>query len=188
MENNNTIHKPIKGYEGIYEVDTNGNVWSLDRNQIFKGTLSVRKGRKLKPTKKPNGYLVVTLSKDNIQKSCDIHRLVAETFLPNPDNLPQVNHKDEDKTNNRLENLEWCTAKYNTNYGTGKIRSSLKQRNDCKKSIKTAMFSLNGLLVGLFPSAREAARETKIPRTLIYKCCRGENKTAKGYKFKYVTI
>lgn len=181
------IRLPVKGYEGIYEADTEGNIWSIDRKQIFKGTESIRHGRKLCPHQSNSGYLYVTLAKNNKKQSVLVHRIIAETFLPNLNRLPQVNHKDENKLNNSIENLEWCDAKYNTNYGTGTIRRSISQKNDKNKSIQTAMFSLDGLLVGLFPSAREAARDTGIPKTLIYKCCRGENKTARGYKFKYIT-
>ena len=103
--------KPVVGYEGLYEVSNTGQIRSLKRNII------------LRPKKEPTGYLRCNLSLNKNVKTFSIHRLVAQAFLPNPDNLPEVNHKDEDKTNNRVENLEWCNHKYNMNYGTRNIRS-----------------------------------------------------------------
>ena len=96
--------KNVIGYEGLYEVSNIGNVRNVKRNTLLR-------------LSKNQGYIQVWLYKNGIRAGLKVHRLVAEAFLPNPDNLPQVNHKDEDKTNNRVENLEWCTAKYNTNYG-----------------------------------------------------------------------
>ena len=100
------VFKAIEGYEGLYEVSNLGNVKSLRRNKI------------LKPGKRPTGYLVVNLRKDNQSHWLAIHRLVALAFIPNTENLPFINHKDEIKTNNCIDNLEWCTAKYNNTYGT----------------------------------------------------------------------
>lgn len=102
------IWKPIEGYEGLYEISSYGRVKSLKRNII------------LIPKKEPTGYLRCNLYLNKNMKTVSIHRLVAQAFLPNPDGLPQVNHRDEDKTNNRVENLEWCTVKYNNDYGTRK--------------------------------------------------------------------
>lgn len=101
---------PINGYEGLYEVSSNGKVKSL------------KKGIFLKTETLPSGYLRVYLTKNKNSRHFMVHRLVAEAFIPNPDNLPQVNHKDEVKTNNSVDNLEWCTAKYNNNYGNRKER------------------------------------------------------------------
>lgn len=97
--------KNIIGYEGLYEVSNKGNVRNVRRNTL------------LKLSKNYYGYIRVALSKNGIKTWLRVHRLVAQAFLPNPDNLPQINHKDEDKLNNCVENLEWCTAKYNNNYG-----------------------------------------------------------------------
>ena len=116
--------RPIPGYEGLYEVSNLGRVRSVDRYVKSKGeSYWLRKGKMLSPTKDKNGYLKVNLSCNGKHNIIRVHRLVTEAFLPNPDNLPEVNHKDEDKTNNRVENLEWCDHKYNMNYGTRNIRA-----------------------------------------------------------------
>ena len=112
--------RPVVGYEGLYEVSNIGRVRSIDRYvKTCYGSYRLHKGKVLSPGIRPDGYLVVSLQ----YRMFRVHRIVAEAFLPNPDNLPQVNHKDEDKSNNRVDNLEWCTAKYNNNYGTARIRA-----------------------------------------------------------------
>lgn len=98
------IWKPVVGYEGLYEVSSYGRVRRVNKDLL-----------KLQNVK---GYNQVCLYKNGISTGLRVHRLVAQAFLPNPDNLPQVNHKDEDKTNNNVDNLEWCDNKYNNNYGT----------------------------------------------------------------------
>lgn len=103
--------KAIPGYEGLYEVSNKGNVRNVRRNTL------------LRLPKNNNRYIRVSLCKNGIKTGLTVHRLVAGAFIPNPDNLPEVNHKDEDKTNNRVENLEWCDHKYNMNYGTRNIRA-----------------------------------------------------------------
>jgi hypothetical protein len=114
------IWKAVKGYEGLYEVSSLGNVRSLDRviKSRHNGT-TVRKGRTLTPFYEENkGYYQVKLTKMGKSKTHRIHRLVALAFLENPFNCSDINHKDEVKTNNNVNNLEWCTRKYNNNYGT----------------------------------------------------------------------
>jgi hypothetical protein len=127
------IWKPIPGYEGYYEVSNTGKVRSLTRTVIMKdGKPRPIKGRELKP-KINNGYPTVNLSKNGTVKTIRIHRLVALTFIPNPDNLPIINHKDENKQNNNVNNLEWCTYEYNNNYGNNapakNIYKALKAKN-----------------------------------------------------------
>lgn len=110
--------RPISGLEGIYEVSSLGRVKSLAR---VAGNL-FRKERMLAPRKDGGGYLVVSIGLPYRYSNKRVHRLVAEAFIPNPENYPQVNHVDEDKSNNSVDNLEWCTAKYNMNHGTAKTR------------------------------------------------------------------
>ena len=110
--------KPIPGYEGLYEVSSYGRVKSLEKYRYNNGGKQLLKERILRPINNGNGYFMVRLYKNKTYKYYLIHRLVAEAFIPNPDNLPIINHRDEDKTNNVTDNLEWCDAKYNSNYGT----------------------------------------------------------------------
>lgn len=114
----NEVWKDIEGYEGKYQVSNLGRVRGLDRKNSMGKTV---KGRILKPRKTHAGYLRAHLCRDDRY----IHRLVAEAFIPNPNNLPQINHKDEDKANNSVDNLEWCTCEYNLSYGS---REDYKKR------------------------------------------------------------
>ena len=110
------VWKSIMGYEGLYEVSNLGRVRSLDREIVRYNGTHIKRGKMKAICNISNGYKGVNLCKDGKQKTHKVHRLVAQAFLPNPNNLPQVNHKDEDKTNNRVDNLEWCNNEYNINY------------------------------------------------------------------------
>ena len=118
------IWKPVKGFEGYYEVSNLGRVRSIDRVVVdtVRNCERLLKGKILIQRDNSNGYKNVMFCKEHKLDNKYVHRLVAEIFLPNPDNLPQVNHKDEDKSNNRVDNLEWCTSFYNNEYGTRKKR------------------------------------------------------------------
>lgn len=193
---------PIKGYEGYYEIDDLGTVYSVDRYITIQCKYnSYQKfipGQIIKPYKTKCGYLLVHLSGEDKQyHGYSVHRLVAEAFIPNPNNLPQVNHKDEDKTNNTADNLEWCTAQYNTNYGTGKERSTegLKKHYREHGSHRTGKPSYNrkpmyGKRIEdkewtLFPSLEEASRITGTSEVMIRDVARGKRKQSKGYVYKY---
>lgn len=119
------IWKDIKGYEGFYKVSNKGNVFSIERKDSRGQKCG---GRTLKPRYDKDGYLIVTLYKNGAEKKKRVHRLVTEAFIPNPNGLPQVNHKDEIKDNNNVGNLEWCTSAYNVNHGTRNERVSKKVR------------------------------------------------------------
>lgn len=118
------IWKPVKGFEGYYEVSNLGRVRSIDRVVVdnVRNCERLLKGKILIQRNNSNGYMGIMFCKEHKLYNKYVHRLVAETFIPNPDNLPQVNHKDEDKSNNRADNLEWCTSFYNNEYGTRKKR------------------------------------------------------------------
>lgn len=121
------------------------------------------------------GYLRVKYKR----KMYSVHRLVAECFTPNPDNLPQVNHIDEDKTNNDVSNLEWCDRKYNINYGTRNERVAEKQ------SKPVLQYTLSGEFVKEYPSVSEVERQTGLKHSNICNCCNGKLKTAYGFKWEY---
>lgn len=156
--------KDIKNYEGLYAITSCGKVWSYRRKKF------------LKPGVNKNGYLYVNLWKDGQGKMYKVHRLVAEAYLPNPENLPQVNHKDENKSNNCLQNLEWCDNKYNCNYGTRNERRSDK----LKKTV--IQYDLDGNFIKEWKSATDVGKEVQ---GNIVKCLKGRYKTAYGYIWKY---
>ena len=160
--------KQITGYPE-YWVSTIGNVYSMKNGRM----------KKLKPSKNGKGYLKVLLYKNGRPKHLKVHRLVAEAFIPNQNNLPQVNHKDEDKTNNIVSNLEWCTAKYNINYGAHNKRMT-------KTKSKTVLqLRMDGSLVRIWPSVMEIQRQLGYSQGNIAACCRGERHSAYGFKWCY---
>ena len=160
--------KEIAGYEGLYEVSDLGRVKSINYNHT--GTEKI-----LKPGKNTSGYLFVYLCKDGQKKMSLVHRLVAEAFIPNPNNLETVNHKDEVKTNNVASNLEWMSQGDNVAYS---------QPQWAKRSVQ--MFDKQtGELLATFPSTMEAERVTGIDQSSISKCCNGKYKSAGGYIWRY---
>lgn len=171
--------KPVKGYEELYEVSSMGRVRSLDRYDSL-GRLHV--GRILRPKKNKNGYLECNLFDGGSGRTFRVHKLVAVAFIPNPDKHPQVNHIDEDKTNNVVENLEWCSAKYNTNYG-----SARKRNLDGQKCIKVEQFTKDGTKVAEYYSMKEAGRCTGIHDACISKVVSGKTKQAGGYIWRKAT-
>ena len=118
------IWRPVVGYEGLYEISSYGRVRSMDR---YDGRNHFIKGKLLKNKDNGNGYLICSLSKNGIVKNKYIHRLVVEAFIERPDGLYEVNHKDENKKNNSVDNLEWCDKKYNNTYGT-RIEREIKTK------------------------------------------------------------
>lgn len=117
------VFVPVSGYEGYYEIGSMGTVRSVARRLLYSdGRVYLYKQRLITPADNGNGYMIVNLWRNNKQKMFYVHRLVADHFMPNPENKPQVNHLDENKKNNAVENLEWATPKENVNYGTAIAR------------------------------------------------------------------
>ena len=183
LSNQKEIWKDIKGYEGLYMVSNLGNVYSHLSN------------KKMKPGN-DRGYLKVNLSKDKKVKQFTVHRLVALAFLPNKNNYPCVNHKDENPSNNNVNNLEWCTYEYNNNYGSIKERISktLKGKNagekhhmygkhhtpesKSKMSNKLSKPVICVTTGEIFNSSKEASIKTKITCSNINDCCRNKRQSA----------
>ena len=160
----NEIWKDINGLEGKYMVSNLGRVKSLNYRNTGKEGI-------MKAYDNGDVYLYVNLCKDGKSKGYCVHRLVATAFLENPQNLPEVNHKDNIRTNNCVENLEWCTKQYNIEYSQGKAVIGINK--------------VSGLILE-FPSLREAERQTGINQGHICDCCNGKRKSAGGYYWHYV--
>ena len=185
------MFRDIKRYKGKYQIDENGNVKSLN----YRGNTKTE--HLLKPMKRGNGYLYVDLYDFNGKHHKEsIHRLVAETFIENINNLPCVNHKDENKENNSINNLEWCTYKYNSNYGTNPHKQSIKAKNNPtwqiaveKSKIKVNQYDLNGNYVKTWNSFADIANYFNLKNASnVVACCKGKKKTSYGYKWSYEKI
>ena len=161
------IWKDIKGYNGKYQISNYGNVKNTKSSRLLK-----QRNKK---------YLEVVLYKNCQPKCYKIHRLVAEAFIPNPTNLPIINHKDENKLNNNVDNLEWCDAKYNSNYGK---RNELVSKNQSKYKIIQKDLSNN--IIKIWDNIWDLTHNTKYKKDNISCCCRGKLKTAYGYKWEYI--
>ena len=171
----------VKGYEGLYQVSTWGRVRSLGRwvnTNIKNSTKRFIKSKILKPGENIKGYSQVRLYKEGKFKNFLVHRLVSQTFISNPNNLPEVNHKDEDKENNTVDNLEWCTSEYNINYGTHNERVTKAM------SKPVYQYDENYDLVHEWPSTMECGRNG-FDSSTVSKCCRGERKRYKGFYWSY---
>lgn len=180
------IWAPISGWEGLYEVSTCGRVRSLDRVTVSKaGTSRLYKGRVLRIARDKDGYAQVILCHKERRVHGIIHRLMAQTFIPNPDGLPEINHKDEDKTNNEISNLEWCTDKYNVNYGTGLQRRIMAQRNHPNESKPVCQYGKDGIMIARYPSIREACRQTGVLSSTISHSCRTSQKYCRRFFWRF---
>ena len=175
------VWKDVVGYEGLYEVSNHGNVRSLDRTVMVNAHERLYrklKGNILKPTK-TIGYCKVTLSKNGKQKYFNVHRLVALSFIPNPSNFPIVNHKDETRDNNNVDNLEWCTHQYNLAYGS----SSKKIAKKLGKKVRGTHLVTGEVIE--FPSMMEAGRNG-FTSSSVSNCCNGHIESYKKYKWKFI--
>ena len=171
------IWKDIKGFEGVYQVSNLGRVRSLD-HYASNGKVDILYRGKIRKTKfLPNGYEVLLLKR----KTFYVHRLVAQAFIPNPENKCEVNHLDENKKNNRVENLEWCTKKENQTYNNLHVRVGLKGRGVMRNNKPIAQFTLDGVEIARFVSAMQANKLTGVDFSGIRRVIRGEQKTAGGF-------
>lgn len=161
--------KDIEGYEGVYQISSLGRVKRLPHGNS--------KGRIRKLRAANNGYLYVVLSKDNVPQTIRVHREVAKAFIPNPLNLETVNHKNFDKTDNRVENLEWMTERDNVLHA---------KRNGMGNNKPVYQCDMSNNIIRKWNSAYEVELKIGFFATLISRCCRGEMKSYKGYKWKFV--
>lgn len=169
----NKIWKEITNYPN-YKVSNTGEVKSLNYNHT-------KEEKVLSPLMLKSGYKMVVLVNNSGRKHFLIHRLVAEAFIPNPNNLPQVNHKDENRINNRVDNLEWCSCSYNINYGSSNSKRANRLSILKRKRVKQLL--LDGTIVRVFNSVIEAESIVKIKG--IGRCCNGQRLTAGGYKWEW---
>lgn len=188
------IWKDITGYEGLYQISNTGIIRSHDKLIVIPpnpkstyGFSYIKKGQIIKQITDKSGYMKVLLyDKNSNRKNAFVHKLVAIEFVDNTDNLPQINHKDENKSNNCVSNLEWCTAKYNTNYGTGIKRRSEKQIYNNNRVKAVAKIGDNGEIIEEYISMRNAARVNKLPQSNIFKSCNNNIKCG-GYLWRYIS-
>ena len=187
------IFKDIEGYEGLYQISNFGNVKSLGNGKS--NNYNLCKERILKHDIM-HGHPRISLSKNGKSKHFFVHRLVAFAFIPNPNNYPIINHKDEIKTNNNVDNLEWCDCKYNSNYGTVRERLSnvMKGKKMSKEAIEKMVnakskpilqLTKNGEIICKWKSGAEIKRVLGFHPAAISKVCLGKQKTSYGYKWKF---
>ena len=175
------VWRDVKGYEGLYQVSSEGRVKSLERKFIDKiGRERSVKECILNPVIDRYGYLLVSLYAGGKQKNHTVHRLACEAFHENPDNKPQVNHINEIKTDNRASNLEWATARENSNFGTR------NERLGKARSKPVAQYAQDGELIKVWPSTMEVGRQTGFSQGYISLAANGKHKQAYGFIWKYI--
>ena len=179
------VWRDVKGYEGLYQVSSNGRVKSLERTFIDKiGRERYVKECILKPGMDKGGYLRVGLCDGEKRKTFKVHRLVCEAYHENPDNKPQVNHINEIKTDNRACNLEWATARENSNFGTRNER--IGKKSAITKSKPICQYTLDEKIVKTWASLTEVKRKTGFSQGNISEVANGNRKTAYGFVWKYI--
>ena len=170
------IWKDIPGYEGLYQVSSLGRIKSFNDSKKYYG----KPFHYLHPTISTKGYAQVTFyDKNKTRHKTTVHRLVATMFIDNPYNYPCINHKDENKLNNRVDNLEWCTYKHNNNYGTARLRARIT------KSRPVSQYTLEGIWIASYATPSIAADLLKCDRHRITDCCSGKTSSALGYLWEW---
>lgn len=186
----NEIWKDIEGFEGIYQVSSLGRVKRLE-TKIFNGKAYYTiKERIIKGKNHSAGYRTFCLSYNKIRKDVLEHRLIAIHFIPNPNNFPCINHKDGNKQNNKISNLEWCSYLDNNQhaYDSGIKKPTWKGRTGSKhcRSKKVEQIDIKtGNVINIFVSAMEASRKLGLCNSSLSACCTGRNKTSGGFKWRY---
>ena len=192
---NKEIWKDIKDYEGLYQVSNLGRVKRLEWKRFSLGKWQTMKEKILKQTISTTGYWHISLNKNGSHNTYKVHRLVARAFIPNPDDLPCINHKDNNPLNNKVENLEWCTYKYNNNYKDhnkklSQSRLGKKASDETRQKLRDSnpkMVSVQCIETEIiYKSINEASRKTGVDASAIGKVCKGKYKTAGGFHWKYV--
>lgn len=192
---NKEIWKDVKDYEGLYQVSNLGRVKRLEWKRFSLGKWQTIKEKVLKQTIGTTGYWHISLNKNGSHNTYKVHRLVARAFIPNPDNLPCINHKDNNPLNNKVENLEWCTYKYNNNYKDhnkklSQSRLGKKASDETRQKLRDSnpkMLSVQCIETEIiYKSINEASRKTGVDASAISKVCKGKYKTAGGFHWKYV--
>ncbi|MGN0574879.1 MAG: NUMOD4 motif-containing HNH endonuclease [Ruminococcus sp.] len=171
------IWKPIPGYEGYYEASTYGRVRSVERIINGRWRFTHRKSHIMTPNNVHDGYKQVKFSIAGKKLQPLLHRLIAETFIPNPDNLPQVNHIDGNKDNNNVDNLEWCTASQNSSHRSQVLKKWVGRPKKKVKCIETGV---------VYESSHHASRELKINQDGICSVCQGRQLKTKNFHFEFV--
>lgn len=176
------IWKDIKGYEGLYQVSNLGRVKSLYKEIIKSNGRNFYSKEKLLKFTMRSGYYNINLTSNKIRKSFEVHRLVAQAFIPNVNNLPQVNHKNGNKTDNKVENLEWVTRKGNMEHATKILKVNFRPK------IKIVQYDRKGNYIKKWESLSNASKELGISCSSISKCCKRKLKTAGKYVWRYKDI
>lgn len=166
IQDKKEIWKDIKGYKGLYQVSNLGRIKSIKKEYIFK------------ENKNGNGYRIVTLTKNKIEKSFSVHQLVANHFIPNSNNLPQVNHKDGNKMNNDVDNLEWCTQSDN-------MKHAYLNKLEIKNGKKVVQFDLDMNIIKVWDKITNAEKELGISHGKICMVCQKKRNKAGGYIWRY---
>lgn len=176
------IWKDIPGYEGIYKISNLGKIKAL---RIWTGRMYIKREVLLKPTIARNGYYRITLSNNKKVKYVNMHRLIAETFIPNPNNYSYINHIDGNKQNNNINNLEWCTQSHNIKEAVRIGLRKTKTRGESPNSRKVNQYDLSGNLIKEWNSMVEINEELGFDYTCISRCCSGIYKKSYGFIWKY---